>query len=407
MDEDCDGRVDEHTCARGEVCSAGECTCPTRCGADCVDVDRDPNHCGGCGIACEPGSGCIDGSCCTLRGEQVDVLIVVKNDDGTALRLDERLRADLPALLRPLTSGDHDGDGRVDHPPAADLNVGVVSMDMRISSDADVPRCSHDRVHDGILRRRSETGRRDFCPDENPPVLEWRGEGSVDDFAWRVGCAGSLGILGCDLLQPLEAGLKALTPSTSPIRFVDGSRGHADAANAGFLRPNSFLLLVIVSTEDDCSARAPELYDLFVDGSPIQQLCIREPEWHHEIRRYVDGFAALRPPGRFHFAVLGGVPPDRATDTDDYADILTDPRMIPEDYPDSHDGELRIRPLCEIAPLGERWYATPTPRLVRVADGLAAGGYSTSVASLCTEDLVDAVETIALQVGERLNARCE
>ncbi len=35
----------------------------TLCGADCVDTDVDPAHCGGCGQACAPGEVCSGGAC--------------------------------------------------------------------------------------------------------------------------------------------------------------------------------------------------------------------------------------------------------------------------------------------------------------------------------------------------------
>jgi hypothetical protein len=328
---------------------------------------------------------------------------VVEHDDGMALSMQRRLRAAMSALLRPLTSGDHDGDGAVDHPPVADLNVGVVTMDLG-SREVILDRCGSDYFHDGILRRGPERSPAVDCPAVQPPVHEWRGSGDLSQFTGEVGCATSQGNLGCRLLQPLEAGLKALTPSTSPIRFVDGTRGHGDGANAGFLRPDSFLVVVVVSMEDDCSARDPRLYDLYDSAGPIDELCVGNPEWRHEVSRYVEGFAALRAPERFHFAVLGGVPLDRVSRSDDYSAILSDPRMVPEVDP----GPLiDVRPLCEVELPREEWWVVPTPRLVQVAAGLADAGYGTSVASLCTLDFAGTLETIALRVGERLNARCE
>lgn len=35
----------------------------TPCGSDCVDLDIDQLHCGGCGAACEPGEACMEGAC--------------------------------------------------------------------------------------------------------------------------------------------------------------------------------------------------------------------------------------------------------------------------------------------------------------------------------------------------------
>lgn len=46
------------------VPSNGLCEAPLRlCGDDCVSVDNDPNHCGACDTACDPGSFCDKGAC--------------------------------------------------------------------------------------------------------------------------------------------------------------------------------------------------------------------------------------------------------------------------------------------------------------------------------------------------------
>ncbi len=43
----------------GRMCAAGESVC----GAACMDLDTDPNHCGTCGNTCGPGSMCYQGGC--------------------------------------------------------------------------------------------------------------------------------------------------------------------------------------------------------------------------------------------------------------------------------------------------------------------------------------------------------
>ncbi len=43
---------------------------PISCGAACVDLWSDPEHCGGCGNACESGVLCIDGECSGLCDEE-------------------------------------------------------------------------------------------------------------------------------------------------------------------------------------------------------------------------------------------------------------------------------------------------------------------------------------------------
>jgi hypothetical protein len=43
----------------GETCSPGQ----MNCGGECVDVQVEPDHCGGCDEPCEPGEVCQEGSC--------------------------------------------------------------------------------------------------------------------------------------------------------------------------------------------------------------------------------------------------------------------------------------------------------------------------------------------------------
>ena len=49
-----------------ETCKDGACTCAsgeTDCSGTCIDMQVDPSHCGGCGMACAAGEACIDGGC--------------------------------------------------------------------------------------------------------------------------------------------------------------------------------------------------------------------------------------------------------------------------------------------------------------------------------------------------------
>ncbi len=57
-----------NACAAGQVCSAGACglTCgggTTDCSGACVDTDHDPAHCGACDNACATGEVCSAGTC--------------------------------------------------------------------------------------------------------------------------------------------------------------------------------------------------------------------------------------------------------------------------------------------------------------------------------------------------------
>jgi len=60
-------------------------------------------------------------------------------------------------------------------------------------------------------------------------------------------CIANLGTMGCGFEQPLEAMYKALDTT--------------NVTNAGFVRENAFLAVVLITDEDDCSGSDPQLFD--------------------------------------------------------------------------------------------------------------------------------------------------
>lgn len=77
-----DGAATDSGLDAAHVCADGACDCPEglhECGGKCVDLLFDEEHCGGCGLSCDPAQSCIDGECvCGLgtidcAGECVDV----------------------------------------------------------------------------------------------------------------------------------------------------------------------------------------------------------------------------------------------------------------------------------------------------------------------------------------------
>jgi hypothetical protein len=67
MDPDHCGRCDA-PCAAGEVCASGACalSCPPgqdECGGGCVDQQTSRAHCGACDAPCDPGEICVAGAC--------------------------------------------------------------------------------------------------------------------------------------------------------------------------------------------------------------------------------------------------------------------------------------------------------------------------------------------------------
>ncbi len=89
-------------------------------------------------------------------------------------------------------------------------------------------------------------------PDDAYIVDNGNGDGSrtrnyQGALADTFSCIAQLGLSGCTFEQPLESLKRALEPSNS--------------GNAGFLRDDAWLVLVLLTNEDDCSASDSELYN--------------------------------------------------------------------------------------------------------------------------------------------------
>lgn len=401
IDNDCDGVVDEGSremlgCGI-EECVDGLCECPPEriCDGECVEIIRNEEHCGRCGNICAAVEVCSDGECCLPESSPVDLLFVVDNS-GSMDEEQQSLRQQIPALIRALASGDSDGDGRLDFPPVSDLHVGVVSTDMGTGPHV-TGGCSSGLGWNGLLRVSSS------CDPSRPIFLELSPGDPVEPFANTAACLATLGASGCGFEQPLESALKALTASSSEIRFRDGTTGHADGENAGFLREDSTLAVVVLSDENDCSMRDIELVSSQSPRYPeiTSQRCFDYPNALFDVTRYVDGLMELRSdPQRLVYVLMGGVPPDLVATPalTDYESILADPRL--EERIDPND-ETQLVPACEVDELGK---AYPPRRLLEVGRGLRDRGASTAVASICDRDfspVIDAIlDRVELSISE-------
>lgn len=395
-DSDCDGIVDERGCSSGLVCRERVCSCENTCDGECTDLASDGRNCGSCGATCGSGQGCVAGGCCELATTPLDILFVINEHRPRGRLMDEAI----PEFLRALVTGDHDGDGVIDAPPTTDLHIGLVTDDMG-TGGVDAWDCGSRYGDDGTFGRGPVLPPpRDTCvPGAGPPYLEYAGDS--EDLARRALCvAASHRAAECSrYVQPLEAMLKALTPAASELRFVDDTQGHGDTLHAGFLRPDSMLLVVIFADTDDCSTGDPAIFDAAFDESPGGTRCLIYRDRLHDLDRYVHGLAALRRPERLHVAVVGGLPVDVAGPSPDFAAILADPAM--ETRP-TDDEPPQLRHLCSVAGLP----AAPTPRLVELTRRLAARGVSCSLGSLCHPSLDGSLADIRDAVSNRLLRAC-
>jgi hypothetical protein len=299
------------------------------------------------------------------------------------------------SLVRP---PDLDHDGIPDWNPVVNLHLGVVTTDIG-AGGVDVGTCERRRGDDAILRNVGNPADL-WCLRRFPRFLEFGGApGARSALIRDLACIIAVGDDGCGQEQPLEAVLKALTPSTSPLRFEGGTVGHGDGINAGFLRDGSFLAVVIVTDEDDCSTSDPLLFDpdsTRYTEHPNVRCGLHEAEALQPIDRFLDGIAALRrgPSDRLGLAVIGGVPVDLVSDADPlYRSILEDPRM-----------RFTVDPLDETSPVPScdvpgRGVAYPPVRLVRAARELAP---ASTVQSICQADLRPAVAALIELIGRRV-----
>jgi len=396
-DQDCDGRIDEATeprlCDPGSACVDGACVCDdgAMCGGACVDLAADPLHCGACGAACGGDAECVDGACCSVAPPPVDVLMVIDSSSSMAEEQDA-----FSALVRSIAVR---WDGRFDPalPPLETVHLGVITADLGVGPAGPLPTC--DAVGDDARLRTTASG--PGCGATFPSFIDFRpGAGDGDRVEEHLRCVMRVGTGGCGFEQPLEAMLKALTPSTSPTRFFRGVTGLGDTANAGFLRPDSVLVVAIVTDEDDCSAMDPELYDPLsaTFEEDLNLRCHAFPDALHEVERYRTGLAAIHPPADTVYLLVAGVPPDRVGDAS--RDILDDPRMV-----ETIDASMptRLVPSCSRAGSG---VAFPPRRLVKLGAGLEDDGAAVIYGTVCGPDLGAPLDRTLSAIGARYRREC-
>ncbi|MAC29828.1 MAG: hypothetical protein CMH59_25670 [Myxococcales bacterium] len=348
------------------------------------------------------GTACEGADCCRRATGELDLLLLVDSSNSMAEE-QVSLAREIPALVRAFATGDVDGDGTQDFPAVASLQVATITPDMGTGGHL-VPTCSEPTFgDDGVLRTEGNTAVAG-CRAAYPSFLSFEAESGADAgaFATDVSCVAQVGTNGCGFEQQLEAGLKAVTASTAATTFHAGTAGHADGANAGFLRDDAVLTLVNLTDENDCSAADPALFDV---DSPryvgdLNLRCFEYPEAVHPVSRYVEGLLDAKggDGSRLVFANIAGIPADLEGAPADV--ILADPRMQERLDPAMPN---RLVPSCD-APGG---VAMPPRRLVETGAGLEERGAAVVDASLCREGVSDAVGQILARVADRVAGRCE
>lgn len=333
----------------------------------------------------------------------VDLLFMVDDSNGTIAE-QEALVAQFGRIVAGLTFGDSDRDAVQDFPMLSSLQIGVITSDMGVGGNVVFGCEPSDLGRDGLLRPEGALARPE-CDGEYPRFLQFVPE-SAPELVRDLECVASVGANGCGFEQPLEAMLKALAPSTardidgSPLRFFGDTRGHGDGLNAGFVRDEALLVLVVMTDEDDCSAADPALYDTeSTRFGEVARRCSEHPEALHPIARYAQGFGSLKPdPRELVYAALVGIPPD--LEGLGYRTLLADPRLEERFNPATGPN---LVPSCNVPGMGA---AFPPRRVLRVGEALEELGASTVATSLCTDDFTSAFDAILARVAQVVSGSC-
>jgi hypothetical protein len=172
---------------------------------------------------------------------KVDILFVV--DNSSSMREEQtNLSQNFPRFIEALSQI----EGGL-----PDVHIGVISTDLGAGNFPGASDCQTNdgEGEDGYLIVRSECAGRLTTGDNFLTAVQVGDQlegtnftgGTVADLSATFQCMAELGDDGCGFEQPLEATRRAL-----------------DGRNEGFLRPEAFLAIVILTDEDDCSANDDE-----------------------------------------------------------------------------------------------------------------------------------------------------
>jgi hypothetical protein len=331
----------------------------------------------------------------------VDVLFVIDDAPGSAAA-----QANLVAAFKTFTATLAARPGGLPN-----LHLGVVSSDLG-AGPSNGPGCTPggDR---GVLH---------LVPSDSCPALA-TGErflSNVDgvanydtnhDLAQLFPCLAALGDQGCGFRHPFASALRALGADGAP----------APPENAGFLRPNAFLSVVLLTTGDDCSAPPDStLFDatseyvsdplgpltsfrcaefgLLCGGTPPPRttagpLAGCQSTEDGRLLRVSDVVAKLKAIKADANTILIGSISGPPTP---YAVVLAPPGLPADPWP-----WPAVSPSCTSADGATR--ATPG---VRVEQWVYAFGHNGVLEQVCADDLAPALQDIARGIGDVLGPPC-
>jgi hypothetical protein len=417
--------------------------------------------------------------------ENVDILFEIDNSSSMAenqANLARNFNTLIDQLVNPPINP---ATMRPDLPPVKSLHVGIISSDLGTPGSV-VPSCANsDTGDDGFLNpiksglairthlpwTTAPAGRRPTrCtndPNQYPSFLTFTnvttaGSPATDmtEFRDDFVCNAYLSTGGCGLEQQLESAYRALV-----WRNPRAQTGNTDP-NAGLVRDNAVLAIVMVTDEEDGSVRdcrfeeggvpctdAVGVFDIMSPDWSSSDLNLRfymytpgsrqDPTW--AIDRYIDttrpnrGFTSLKPgrPDLVIFSAITGVPlslPMRAASSGGGMEVDYDTLLGRRpDGSDGYTGEqtgsgpvsmrqrnmdpmcsTRVVPACrrEGSPAvttcdpGSQYIAWPSRRVVQVARRFTDRYNSGTVSSICANNYTPALTRTGQLIQSRLSGRC-
>ena len=340
--------------------------------------------------------------------DKVDLLMVIDNS-ASMTEEQEKLSREVTRMVRVLSSGDLNPDDGIvagaDFAPLDSVRVGVVTTDMGTAPFPETCVDSAPLGDDGQMLSLGAVER--GCEPLYPRFQEFSNGDDPVSFAFDVTCVATPGAGGCVFEQPLDAMLKAITPSadqTLPFRDELGDyfvgTGHGDTTNKDFLRDDALLVVILLTDEDDCSVRDPNIFrDDFAQYPGLRNTrCAIHPQAAWPVSRYVDGLLSLKQPDRLIFAGITGVDQGVLSGSGSFDKLLADSSMDIVVNPVSDE----LLPACE----SEDGRGFPARRIVQVAKGLESGGAESSIHSICADSYTSALDIIVEKVAVALQTTC-
>ncbi len=418
----------------------------------------------------------------------VDILFEIDNSNSMGAN-QTQLASQFSVLINQLVSPPTDPTTHAPlYPPVASMHVGVISQDLG-TPGSQVPSCANSDLGDngnlnpirnGLSQQQHEPWttapagiRPARCmgndPNQYPSFLTFDASQIgpshptyQSDFRDDFVCNAFLYINGCGLEAQIESAYRALV-----IHNPRDTPGNMDV-NAGFMRDNSVLAIVIVSDEEDGSVRDCRFAERDAHGRPLpcndaltvydesnpnwssNDLNLRfymytphgpqDPTW--TIDRYIDptntnrGFLGLKPghPDQVIFAGILGVPlslpmtPSGDVDWNtllgthaDGSDGMTamsaggpismkqanpDPACPTRVVPACYRQGTTWNPAMPSCDPGTQYFAWPSRREVEVARIFEENYHNGTISSICQSDYSSALAQIVQRIQNRFSGRC-